>query len=289
MLISIIIPVYNDQKGLNQALNNIKSQILSFGRFEVIVIDNNSNPPMKPCFDSQVPHKIYTCRKPGSYAARNLGVKKSRGDILVFLDADCSPSSQWLETGVNALLENTNSIVGGDVLFVKSLKPTAIEQYQYITGFGQAENITKKNFTATANLFTTSEIFSLVGPFKETLLSGGDREWCWRAKKMGFTVRFCPDAIVYTKARHSLRKAVIQVRRVTGGRYQIKKLNVLTQENKGHITPHRNPLQAISFIFAQTQFSLFIRLKILSVATILKLIQAVEKVRLSCGLNAERR
>lgn len=289
MFISIIIPVYNDQAGLNRALKNIQSQSMSATCFEVIVIDNNSNPAMKPCLEISMPFKIYPYSKPGSYAARNYGVQKSKGDILVFLDADCYPSPQWLEIGTTELLKDNNSIIGGEVLFEKSPKPTAIEQYQYITGFFQQENITKKEFSVTANLFIATWVFNRVGPFNETLFSGGDLEWCWRARNTGFKIKFSSKAVVYTAARKSLRKAIIQARRVSGGRKQLYQLKILSTENKQKIAPHRNPFQAIRFIFSQTQIPCSSRIKIFGVAILLKLIQLAEKARLFYGAKAERR
>lgn len=289
MFISIIIPVYNDQAGLNRILESIQSQTLPADRFEIIVIDNNSMPPvmLDPKYARHC--SIYKCSRPGSYAARNYGVSKSKGDILAFLDADCHAAPGWLKAGVKALLKNDNLIIGGEVLFEKSQKPTAIEQYQYITGFGQQENIAQKGFSATANLFTSAKAFKAVGPFNETLFSGGDREWCWRAFNAGFKIEFSPDAVVFTAARNSLRKAVIQVRRVLGGRKQLYRIKTISEETKQNISPHRGPFQAAKFIFCQNHLTGFDKIKIFCIAVLLKFVQITEKLRLLYGANAERR
>lgn len=289
IFISIIIPVYNDQYALDETLKSICAQTLSSANFEIIVIDNNSTPPIKTCANIPLPHKIYSYAKPGSYAARNYGVKKSKGDILVFIDSDCHPVPQWLEAGINALLKNENSVIGGEVLFEKSPNPTIIEQYQYITGCSRLEDILYKGFTGAGNMFTTADTFKTVGPFNETLYSGGDREWCWRAQQKGVNIRFCPDAITYTKARRTLRKALIQARRIAGGRKQLRGFNSLSSDNKQQITPHRGPFQAVKFIFSQKQLSCFVRIKILFVATLIKAVAFAEMLILSLGANAERR
>jgi glycosyltransferase involved in cell wall biosynthesis len=289
IFISIIIPVYNDQNGLDHVLKGLQSQTMSTTHFEVIIIDNNSKPEMQLSSAISIPCAIYICPTPGSYAARNYGVKKSKGDILVFIDADCYPTPRWLESGTKELLKEDNVIVGGEVLFDKSAKPTAVEQYQYITGFEQQRNITQKGFSATANLFMTTVIFNRVGPFNETLFSGGDREWCWRARDAGYQIRFNARAIVYTKARSSLRMAVVQARRIAGGRNQLYKIESLSTESRHNIAPHRGLLSAAHFIFSQTHMPIFDRIKIFCIAVILKSVQLIEKLRLLCEVGAERR
>ena len=289
MFISIIIPVYNDQDGLNRVLKSLQSQTTPATRFEVIVIDNNSEPAMKPCSTIAIPYAIYTCSTPGSYAARNYGVEKSKGDILVFLDAGCYPSPQWLESGVDAVLNNKDSVIGGDVLFEQSVHPTAVEQYQYLTGIENETTIANKGYTGAGNLFTTAKVFNSVGEFDETLFSGGDKEWCWRARSKGFEIQFCSQAVVYTKARRSLRKAIIQARRIAGGRKQLRELESLPLKKRQDIAPHRNPLRASTFIFSQKQLSYLNRVKIFFVASILKIAHVTETIRLSLGSKAERR
>lgn len=289
MLISIIIPVYNDQKGLNSVLSHLASQTMSLSDYEVIVIDNNSIPSIKECQNVSIPHKIYVCSKAGSYAARNFGAERSKGAILVFLDAGCYPSPQWLKAGVAAVLKYKNSAIGGEVLFEKSPKPTTVELYQYLTGIENSTTIQKKGYTGAGNMFTTSSIFNAVGDFDENLFSGGDKEWCWRAEKKGVKIRFCPEAVVYTNARRTLSKAITQARRIAGGRKQLERLESLSLENKHNIAPNRNPFQSIGFIFSQNELSYFTKIRIFCVASILKMAHVVETIRLSLCSDAERR
>lgn len=287
--ISVIIPVYNDQDGLDRALSHISRQTLPSSEFEVIIVDNNSNPPIGLSPELKFSHTLVSYAKPGSYAARNYGVQQSNGQIIAFLDADCYPSDQWLEKGLSEILQNKNTIIGGEILFEKSPHPTATENYQYIVGFDQENNIKLNKFSVTANLITTYKAFQKIGPFNESLLSGGDREWCWRALNDGFSLRFSPDAIVYTKARRLLRHAVIQARRVAGGRKRLHNLNPPSSTNNQYIAPRRGLLQATKFIFAQSQLPLPDRIKIFCIASVLKIVQVTEHIRLMFGASEERR
>ncbi|MEO1376787.1 MAG: glycosyltransferase [Cyanobacteria bacterium J06635_10] len=50
--VSVIIPVFNDSKRLKKCLTKLESQSYPRNRFEVIVIDNNSEESLKDTFDA---------------------------------------------------------------------------------------------------------------------------------------------------------------------------------------------------------------------------------------------
>src|SRR5690606_21992846 len=129
--------------------------------------------------------KLVVCRTPGSYAARNEAVKAASGSVLAFTDADCEPAPDWISAGVAELQRlSDSSIVGGEVRFAEPAKRSGTALYQMSVGFQQEENIRDRGFSATANLFCSYATFMRIGPFNELLLSGGDREWAWRARNL---------------------------------------------------------------------------------------------------------
>lgn len=103
--ISIVIPVKDNQKGIDQYLDYFFSshQLEQFPK-EIIVVDNNSNPPIR------IPHqylkaeiiKLIKCRKPGPAAARNAGAGIAKGEWLLFNDSDCLPTGSLLSGYLNA-------------------------------------------------------------------------------------------------------------------------------------------------------------------------------------------
>ena len=287
--VSIIIPTFNDQAGVDVCLGAIANQNFSQGLIEVIVVDNGSEPPLVITGKYPFAIRLVLCTRPGSYAARNAGVSAATGSILAFIDADCWPDPEWLVVGVRSLMAgNGHSIIGGEVSFSAPEKTTAVALYQIATGFGQEENVRDKGFAATANLLCMREQFEAIGPFDDRLLSGGDREWCWRAAKRGLPVRFEPNAKIFTEPRSSLRSAIRQARRVVAGRDMLRTLG-LAHLGPAAVAKQRTTLQAVAWILTNHKLGWVDRLRVLVVATVIRGVAVLEGFRLAMGGMAERR
>lgn len=288
-MISVIIPVFCDQAGLDQCLDALREQSFPSSQFEVIVVDNASKPALRLLPEHAAFARIVVCQRPGAYAARNTGLREASGDIFAFTDADCHPEPQWIRKGVAALeAEGFGKLIGGEVLMEMSVRPTAVERYQYLVGFQQRENIEVLGFSATANLFATRTQVKAIGSFMESLLSAGDREWCWRARSVGFSVKYAREAVVRTSPRTSLRSAIRQARRVTGGRFALERMALPHIRNLG-LLPHRSAMAAAKWIVMHPQLTPSLRFRVLVVAVTIKAAQLIETFRLKAGAHAERR
>ena len=219
-----------------------------------------------------------------------MGVRIASGEVIAFLDADCLPEKDWLEQGLNAAQASPpKTLIGGEVQLTLSEKPTAIELYQCLTGFEHQYNIEQLSFSATANLFVKREQLLLIGEFNENLLSGGDREWAWRARALGFNIKFFPSAQVTTTPRKSLGAAIKQARRIAGGRYHFRKLSVADSPwDETGLAPRRGAWKATWWLLTHADLSLKDRSRVFSVAVTLKLVQIIETIRLKKGASPER-
>lgn len=87
---SIIVPVYNVEDYLDKCIDSIVTQSIS--DFELLLIDNGSTDASKNIcmsrakLDSRI--KVYSQRKRGPAATKNLGLKHAIGDYVVFVDSD---------------------------------------------------------------------------------------------------------------------------------------------------------------------------------------------------------
>ncbi len=287
--VTVVVPVFNDQAGVDACLSALAAQAYPRDCFEVIVIDNGSRPPVRLEGHVGIQAMSVVCAKPGAYAARNAGIALARGEIIALTDADCRPERDWLAEGVAALQRGEGAcIVGGEVLLALSERPTATELYQWAVGFLQRENIEARGFTATANLFCLRGTAERIGPFDENLLSGGDREWSWRGADRGFKICFAPHAIVTTTARRSLLSAIRQTRRVAGGRLSLRKMEAAHVSAAG-VRPHRGLWVAATWILSNAELRRRDRLRVFAVAVLLKAVTWLETARLRFGSRPERR
>lgn len=290
--VSIVIPVFQNQVGLERCLLAIAQQDgIAMHDIEVIVVDNGSEPMLTVSKDLPYSVILLVCKRKGAYSARNAGVKAANGKVLAFLDADCWPESLWVRSGLDALFRNDkDSIVGGDVRFETTFRPSVVESYQVLMGFGQEHSVKVLQFAATANLFVARYVFEKVGPFNESLLSGGDREWSWRAGKLGFSLCFSENAIVWTMPRKSLSSALIQARRVSGGRMSLEKnAEIVAAVGLAKVQPKKGLLGKSKVILFAREFSLMRRFLIFGVAIIIRLVHDFERIRIRLGGDLERR
>lgn len=84
--ISCIVPVYNGEKYLEQAIDSIRAQTLR--AFEIVVVDDGSTDATPELARRYTGVRYARQANAGPSAARNLGIRESRGDLLAFLDAD---------------------------------------------------------------------------------------------------------------------------------------------------------------------------------------------------------
>ena len=109
-LITVVITTYNYATFLPKAIESVLNQ--TYGNFEIIVIDDGSDDDTKSVIKDHSTVKYFFQENKGLAAARNAGIRKSKGDYLVFLDAD-----DWLET--DALEQNYKVIKDKpDIAFV---------------------------------------------------------------------------------------------------------------------------------------------------------------------------
>jgi len=89
MLVSIIIPYYNDKENISSSVSSAIDQ--SYKNTEIIIVDDENSKQSNKLL-SKFKHKkiklIKTKKNSGVSFARNLGIKKSNGNLIAFLDSD---------------------------------------------------------------------------------------------------------------------------------------------------------------------------------------------------------
>ena len=100
-VVSIIIPVYNQAGYLGEAIESVQSQ--SYPHREILIVDDGSNDDPASIIARYEGARLIRQDNAGTAAARNSGIRQSRGELLVVLDADDRLLPGALDRGVEAL------------------------------------------------------------------------------------------------------------------------------------------------------------------------------------------
>lgn len=144
--ISVIIPAFNAEMFIADAINSVLAQRYS-SETEIIVIDDGSSDNTKAVVSDMATHYhqitlLLNDRKKGPSGARNSGLLKATGDYVAFLDADDLWCPNHLEKGVD-FLERHNNI---DVVFYN------FEIHEYETKMQICDWFSERSFSQTLNI-----------------------------------------------------------------------------------------------------------------------------------------
>ncbi len=136
--VSVVVPVYNVEKYLEECLDSLINQTLS--EIEIICIDDGSTDRcpeiLKNYADKDDRIKIITKQNEGQGIARNIGVKSAVGEYLIFVDSD-----DWLELNALELLYNKIKNDNADIIFFNVYnyyeESGAKDKYYYVSPYFQ--------------------------------------------------------------------------------------------------------------------------------------------------------
>jgi glycosyltransferase AglE len=226
--VSVVVPVYNDRRRIGACLAALLDQAYPRNCYEVIVVDNGSIDGTREVVAAQPVTLLVETRVRGSYAARNRALREARGEVIAFTDADCVPTRQWIAAGVHALEAQAADLAGGAVRLVASPRPSGAEIYDSITNMRQERTIRERQVAKTASLFVRARLFETLGPFTDSLPSGGDVDWTGRATRRGYRLIFVQEAEVIHPTRRLLALLGKQFR-VGRGQYGLRREDVSAQ------------------------------------------------------------
>ena len=185
MKISVIIPCFNSEKYIREALDSLANQTVL--PEEVIVIDNGSTDKTVNIIHEFINnHKNINIItdvefKKGPGAARNKGIWLSTCDIIAFTDSDCRADKEWIANIKKQFFDPEVVAVGGTV-YIDNPQNT-IEKYQ--TTLQPSENnpevhflhkndIFKGNFLVTNNCAYKSNMIKKINGFDESFFEAGE-------------------------------------------------------------------------------------------------------------------
>jgi GT2 family glycosyltransferase len=192
MKISVVIGTYNQSHILKKALESLFHQTLSPELYEIQVIDSSSLDDTKKMVEGLKP----TCRfnyqvapNKGKTAARNLGIKLAKGEIIFLTDADMVAEPKLLETHYLAQEKKPNASFEG-----LTINP---DGKPYIKAWLWPGKKLKWAYFLTGNLSIKKTTIVEAGLFDENFRGYGweDIELGYRLSQMGVPLRYLPDAV----------------------------------------------------------------------------------------------
>lgn len=113
-LVSIIVPVYNSDRYLEECLNSILSQ--TYRNFELIVVNDGSldnSLEVAECIaNKDYRIKVFNKKNGGVSSARNFGMDRSMGDYIIFVDADDIVDNDFAELMIENITDESMGICG---------------------------------------------------------------------------------------------------------------------------------------------------------------------------------
>lgn len=173
-----------------------------------------------------------SCDMAGSYAARNVGIAQASGLFCLFTDADCLPPPGWIAAHIAAARHHdgpdnatANVLVAGPVRMVPPAPDATWATrfwacYDLVKGIPQDRYVTE-GMAATANLLVPLALFATVGGFDPSRFSGGDGEFCRRARSVGATLNLAAEAWTGHPCRSTWSELATKARRVSAAELQL--------------------------------------------------------------------
>jgi glycosyltransferase involved in cell wall biosynthesis len=204
--ISVVIPVRDGARTLPALFAALEAQTLARERFEVVVVDNGSRDATAAIARDR--RAVVTDEaQPNRARARNRGVEVALAPRIAFTDADCAPAPGWLAALSECLAGAP--LVAGAVELVTGEPPNRWEELERLWRFRQRDAVAQ-GWAATANLGVRRDAFIAAAGFDPAYRHiGEDVDFCLRARAAGFTLAWCPGAVV----RHDAEATAVAVLR----------------------------------------------------------------------------
>ena len=177
----------------------------SYSNLECIIVDDGSSDNTKQIFNSINDNRLVYIEHDenmGASAARNTGIKHSRGDFIAFLDDDDEWIIDKLEKQVALLLKSTQNIglIYSWMRYMKDEKEL-YESNPKLKGYIFNDMLDKQAIGNSSTLLVRRRVIDTIGGFDESLPRGNDGDFIRRVCRK-YEVDFIPKVLVKVYIAH---------------------------------------------------------------------------------------
>jgi glycosyltransferase involved in cell wall biosynthesis len=201
-VISVVIPVYNGKASIGRCLEALARQTRPAD--EIIVVDDGSP---EPCDEVAAAYAVTLLHQPhrGPAAARNCGIQAARGEFILFTDADCEPSTCWIEEMLRPFEDAQVMGVKGSYQTRQREAIARLSQLEFEERYDLLERLERIDFIDTHSAAFRASALDQMGGFDEayTTANNEDVDLSYRMAEAGHKLVFNRKAVVYHQ--HSAR------------------------------------------------------------------------------------
>ncbi|MEI7801862.1 MAG: glycosyltransferase family 2 protein, partial [Bacteroidota bacterium] len=204
--VTVVIPCRNEKDYILQCVQSVLHNNYPREKIEVIVCDGMSDDgtfELLKNFAVKIPQlKVLVNEKRTTPYALNLGIKNSKGDVIIILGAHAEMHGNYLNTCVNILkekpdvwccggiLNNEAKDETGEIISVAMTSPFGVGSAHFRTG-------AREGYVDTVAFGAyRKEVFSLIGLFDEELTRNQDDEFNYRLTKAGKKIWLATDTSI---------------------------------------------------------------------------------------------
>lgn len=206
--VSVIVPVRNGTRVLPDCLAALRRQTYPTKMLEVLVIDDESTDDTAALVQREIDlwaqsgnaPRLRLIRKSwgGAGAARNRGVVESRGDVVLFTDADCEPTLCWVDEMVKPLADPQVQAVAGGYLTKQTSPVARLAQAEFEDRYRFIARHTFIDIAFTHSCAVRREAFLDSQGFDERIPNNADDlELSYRLAVKGHRIVFAPRGLVF--------------------------------------------------------------------------------------------
>ena len=225
--VSVVIALRNEEISIERLLNNLESQIYPADKLQFVLINDHSTDNTLSLLQKYKAKNLIVFDMPeGNFGKKNAitrGVQIADGEIILVTDADCTFSSNWIQTMVAYFVNDKIKLVSGPVAFHRKggiFHNLQALEFSSLIGTG-AGSIGSNNavFCNGANMAYRKEVFVVLNTYKNNDAVSGDDVFLLHSIKQRYNegIVFARDrnAIVNTDSLNTLSDFINQRKRWT--------------------------------------------------------------------------
>lgn len=203
LFVSIVVPMYNEEKTVGKCIESLLNQSYPSNKYEIIVVSDGctdgSESVVKSLCESEksVSVKLLRQENQGAGSARNFGVKASRGEAVLFIDADCVADYRWIEEMTKPLLKYDVAGVQGAYKTKQKEIIAQLSQIEFEERFKKLQQTEYVDFVGSFSAAYKRDVFEKYNGFNTKFVMNEDVDLAYKISSDGYKLYFNPEAVVY--------------------------------------------------------------------------------------------